>query len=213
VIGVAAAIARQFYPGAVPEDRGERATEEPPDDLSAIAVGEGGSRAATTGRIAAALRGADGGYTAGVLTSGEFVARVAEWVATFNRGSLDLPDGLLHKDAIFRLNGTAYDEMLGRPSTDPLVRLVARGPGGYRLLCKALQYTLGAPEIALRNFEARHGLATGHVDVSGRLRDTDEAWVTNADVVMTIDIDGHVTELAVQMDDAAIARLGTARRA
>jgi hypothetical protein len=148
-----------------------------------------------------------------VLTSGEFVARVAEWVATFNRGSLDLPDQLIHKDAVFRLNGVAYEDMLGRPATDPIVRLVARGPAAYRLLGKALQYTLGAPEIALRNFEVRHGLATGHVDISGHLRDTSLPFVANADVVMTIDIDGRVTEVAVQMDEADVTRLRDARRA
>lgn len=148
-----------------------------------------------------------------MLTPGEFVGRVAEWVAAFNRGSLDLPDGMLHKDAVFRLNGRAYDDTFGRPTTDPLVRLVARGPGGYRLLVKALQYTLTAPEIALRNFEIRHGLATGHIDLTGRLRDTAEAWVSNADVAMTVDIDGHVTELAIQMDTDRVARLQQAREA
>ena len=148
-----------------------------------------------------------------MLTPGEFVTRVAEWVATFNRGSLDLPDGLLHKDATFRLNGVAYEDTLGRPSTDPLVRLVARGAGGYRLLVKALQYTLTTPEVALRNLDVHHGLATGHIDLSGVLRDTGESWVTNADVAMTIDIDGHITEFAVQMDDDRVARLRRAREA
>lgn len=148
-----------------------------------------------------------------MLTPGEFVSRVADWVATFNRGSLDLPDGMLHRDAVFRLNGRAYEDTLGRPVTDPLVRLVARGPGGYRLLVKALQYTLTSPEIALRNFEARHGLATGHADLSGTLRDTGESWVSNADLVMTIDLDGHVTELAIQMHEGAVARLRQARQA
>lgn len=146
------------------------------------------------------------------MTPGEFVARVAEWVAVFNRGSLDLPDGILHKDAIFRLNGTAYEDTLGRPATDPLVRLVARGPGGYRLLVKALQYTLGTPEIALRDFDIRHGLATGHVDLSGTLRDTGESFVGNADVAMTVDVDGHVTELAIQMDRDVVVRLQQARQ-
>ena len=148
-----------------------------------------------------------------MLTPAEFVARVAEWVATFNRGSLDLPEGALHKDAVFRLNGVAYEDTLGRPVSDPLVRLVARGPGGYRLLVKALQYTLGAPEIALRDFEVQRGLASGHVDLSGRLRDTGDDWVGHADVVMTIDVDARVTELAVQMDPASVARLRQAREA
>ena len=145
------------------------------------------------------------------MTPGEFVARVAEWVAAFNRGSLDLPDGMLHKDAVFRLNGLAYEQTLGRPVTDPLVRLVARGPGGYRLLAKALQYTLGTPDVALRNLDVRYGLATGHLDLSGTLRDTDEPFVGNADVAMTIDVDGHVTELAIQMDLDVVARLQRAR--
>lgn len=148
-----------------------------------------------------------------MLTPGEFVSRVAEWVAAFNRGSLDLPDGVLHRDAVFRLNGLAYEETLGRPATDPLVRLVARGPGGYRLLVKALQYILTAPEIALRNFEIRYGLATGHIDLSGQLRDTGDAWTTNADLAMTVDLDGRVTEVAIQMDPDRVARLLRARQA
>ena len=148
-----------------------------------------------------------------MLTPGEFVGRVTEWVAAFNRGSLDLPDGVLHKDAVFRLNGRAYEDTLGRPATDPLVRLVARGAGGYRLLVKALQYTLTAPEIALRDFEIRHGLGTGYVDLTGQLRDTGEAWVANADLAMTVDVDGQVTEIAIQMDPEHVARLQRARQA
>jgi hypothetical protein len=147
------------------------------------------------------------------MTPGEFVGRVTEWVAAFNRGSLDLPDGVLHRDATFRLNGTAYEDTLGRPASDPLVRLVARGPGGYRLLVKALQYTLGEPEIALRDFEIRRGLATGYLDLSGTLRDTGESWVGCADLVMTVDVDGRVTEVAVQMDTTSVSRLQQARQA
>ena len=148
-----------------------------------------------------------------MLTPGEFVGRVTEWVAAFNRGSLDLPDGALHKDAVFRLNGRAYENTLGRPATDPLVRLVARGPGGYRLLVKALQYILTAPEIALRDFEIRHGLATGYVDLTGSLRDTGEVWVGTADIAMTVDVDGHVTEIAIQMAPDRVLRLQQARQA
>jgi hypothetical protein len=32
-------------------------------------------------------------------------------------------------------------------------------------------------------------------------------------VVMTVDLDGHVTEIAVQMDDQSVARLQRARQA
>lgn len=147
-----------------------------------------------------------------MLTHGEFLSRVAAWVVTFNRGSLDLPDGVLHRDAIFRLNGVAYEDTLGRPATDPLVRLVARGPGGYRLLARALQYALGSPEVVLRDFEIQRGLATGYADVTGHLRDTGDAWEATADVAMTVDIEGRVTELAVQMNPSSVARLQQARQ-
>ena len=44
-------------------------------------------------------------------------------LSLFNRQKTDLPDGVLHKDCVFRLNGRAYHETLGRPAADPLVRL------------------------------------------------------------------------------------------
>ena len=148
-----------------------------------------------------------------MLTPGEFAGRLAEWVAAFNRGSLDLPDRLLHRDATFRLNGTAYEDTLGRPATDPLVRLVSRGPGGYRLLAKALQYALQRAEVAVRDFEITRGLATGYVDLSGVLRDTSELWSTSADLAMTVDVDGQVTELSFQIAGPSLERLRQARQA
>jgi len=148
-----------------------------------------------------------------MLTPGEFAGRLAEWVAAFNRGSLDLPDRLLHRDATFRLNGTAYEDTLGRPATDPLVRLVSRGPGGYRLLARALQYALQRAEVAVRDFEITRGLATGYVDLSGVLRDTSELWSTSADLAMTVDVDGQVTELSFQIAGPSLERLRQARQA
>ncbi len=148
-----------------------------------------------------------------MLTPGEFAGRLAEWVAAFNRGSLDLPDRLLHRDATFRLNGTAYEDTLGRPATDPLVRLVSRGPGGYRLLARALQYALQRAEVAVRDFEITRGLATGYVDLSGVLRDTSELWRTSADLAMTVDVDGQVTELSFQIAGPSLERLRQARQA
>ncbi len=148
-----------------------------------------------------------------MLTPGEFAGRLAEWVAAFNRGSLDLPDRLLHRDATFRLNGTAYEDTLGRPATDPLVRLVSRGPGGYRLLARALQYALQRAEVAVRDFEITRGLATGYVDLSGVLRDTSELWSTSADLAMTVDVDGQVTEVSVQIAGPSLERLRQARQA
>jgi hypothetical protein len=74
--------------------------------------------------------------------------RIARLVALFNEGSLDVPDGLIAKTCVFRLNGVAYEDTMGRPVSDPLVRLVARGPAGYRLLSQALRYA--APDVRIR---------------------------------------------------------------
>ena len=148
-----------------------------------------------------------------MLTPAEFVARIAEWVSYVNRGSLDLPDGLLHRQASFRLNGVAYEDMMGRPVSDPLVRLVARGQGAYRLLLTAMRYALTAPEVAVRDIDVSRGLATAHVDLSGTLRDTGESWTTSCDLALVVDVDGHITEMGVQMDPAAVARIQRARSA
>jgi hypothetical protein len=148
-----------------------------------------------------------------VLTPGEFGARIAEWVALVNAGSLDLPADLLHRQATFRLNGVAYEDRMGRPVTDPLVRLMARGQGGYRLLLTALRYALTAPEVALRDLVAARGLATAHADLSGVLRDTGETWTGVCDLVLVLDVDGRITEIGIQMDPDAVSRIQRARSA
>lgn len=146
-----------------------------------------------------------------MLTPGEFMTRVAEWMALVNRGSLDLPDDLLHRQATFRLNGVAYEDIMGRPVSDPLVRLVARGHGAYRLLLTALRYALTAPEVVLRDLSVSRGLATAHAEVSGTLRDTGEPWTTSADLALVVDVDGRITEIGVQMDPDAVSRVLRAR--
>ena len=55
-------------------------------------------------------------------------------------------------------------------------------------------YASGFQALKNVDLEIRHGLATGHIDLSGLLRDTGDAWVGNADLAMTVDIDGHVIE-------------------
>ncbi len=37
--------------------------------------------------------------------------------------------------------------------------------------------------------------------------------MSNADLAMTVDVDGHVTEIAIQMDPEHVARLLQARQA
>lgn len=100
---------------------------------------------------------------------------------------------------------------MGRPVSDPLVRLVARGHGAYRLLLTALRYALTAPEVVLRDLSVSRGLATAHAEVSGTLRDTGEPWTTSADLALVVDVDGRITEIGVQMDPDAVSRILRAR--
>jgi hypothetical protein len=70
-------------------------------------------------------------------------------VSLFNAGKADLPDGALHKNCVFRLNGRAYHEHLGWPPSEPLVRLIGCGPAGYRFLLTALRYALPDAKVTL----------------------------------------------------------------
>ncbi len=53
-------------------------------------------------------------------------------VAAFNKGSFDVPAGFFTPHTTFTLNGRSYESMLGGSPDDPLIRLLARGAGGYR---------------------------------------------------------------------------------
>ena len=80
----------------------------------------------------------------------------------FNGQKTDLPDGVLHKDCVFRLNGRAYHDTLGRPISDPLVRLVGCGPAGYRFILAALRHAIDEPRASLHE-----GSAVEHVTADG----------------------------------------------
>ena len=98
--------------------------------------------------------------------------RLSSLVAFFGRGSLDLPDGTLTHDTVFRLNGVAYDNTLGRPVNDPLARLVGRGAGGYRFLVKALRFALPDARLEIGAL-VRTSLDTGcRLAGGGRLEGT-----------------------------------------
>jgi hypothetical protein len=143
--------------------------------------------------------------------------RLSALVALFDRGSLDLPDGALTHDTVFRLNGVAYDTALGRPATDPLVRLVARGPGGYRFLLKALRF--GLPDARLTVAALERTTVDGGCRLVGRgrlegtLRNTDDAFAAEVDLGFTFDEIGRLTAIDTGLDPLQVARIQTARQA
>jgi hypothetical protein len=79
------------------------------------------------------------------------IALVDQLIALFNKRSMDLPDGFFSRNTQFVLNGVAFEEMLGRASTDPLVLMLTRGPAGYRFVAKAVQHAV--PDATLQRGE------------------------------------------------------------
>ena len=143
--------------------------------------------------------------------------RLSALVALFDRGSLDLPDGMLTHDTVFSLNGLAYDAALGRPASDPLARLVGRGPGGYRFLLKALRFALPDVRLAIGSLE-RTSLDTGcrlagDGQLSGTLRGTGEAFTSDVGLTFTFDDIGRLIAIDAELDAAAVARIHAARQA
>jgi hypothetical protein len=143
--------------------------------------------------------------------------RLSALVGLFDRGSLDLPDGALTHDTVFRLNGLAYDASLGRRADDPLVRLVGRGPGGYRFLFKALRFALPDARLTIGALE-RTSLDTGcklagHGRLEGTLRGTGDAFATDLGLAFTFDAVGRLTAIDADMDPEQVARIQAARQA
>jgi hypothetical protein len=142
--------------------------------------------------------------------------RLSTLVALFGRGSLDLPDGVLTRDTVFRLNGIAYDDSIGRPG-DPLARLVGRGPGGYRFLFKALRFALPDARLAIgalerTSLEAGCRLAGG-ARLAGTLRGTGGAFDEPCVVAFDYDDDGRLVALDVTLDPDQVTRIQAARHA
>jgi hypothetical protein len=140
-----------------------------------------------------------------------------ELLALFNAQKSDLPDNLLHNSCVFRLNGRAYHEHLGRPPADPLVRLIGCGPAGYRFLLTAVRYTMDEPRLTIDE----HSLAERDEDderslsvratVTGALRGGDDRFESTCQVEARAGADGRLRELSVMMGDADVARLIAAR--
>ena len=141
------------------------------------------------------------------------IARVTDLVALFNRKSLDLPDGLFDRQTQFLLNGTPFEEMLGRSPSDPLVLMIARGPAGYRFAIKALQHAIPDARVEIGEVED-----TGQAEacvvplwLSGQLRGTRSP----VDVVVRVSVGateaGSVTRADALIDPAMLEPIREAR--
>jgi hypothetical protein len=147
--------------------------------------------------------------------STRLLARLQGLLLSFNGGSLDVPDGLIDRRCVFRLNGVAYEESLGRPVSDPLVRLVGRGPAAYRLLVQALWYAVPDAAVSLERVATSQtncgGLITGCACLRGTLR-TGGDLEGAADVALVTDASGAITEMACVVDEQVLHAIEDARR-
>jgi hypothetical protein len=129
----------------------------------------------------------------------------------FNRGILDVPDGLLDRNATFRLNGRAYEEWLGRSSGDPLVRLIARGPAGYRFIATAVLRALEQAHATFGDRAVDDGRASGTVLLMGNLRGSQERFEEVLGLTLMLTPGGSIADAAIEMSEAPLARLKAAR--
>ena len=86
-------------------------------------------------------------------------------IGLYNRRSMDLPDGLFGRNAQFRLNGTSFEELLGRAADDALARMLTRGVAGYRFVIDRVDHVdqlacLVVPDGSLAGEDLASSLAT-----------------------------------------------------
>ncbi len=140
---------------------------------------------------------------------------VDELAGLFNRRSMDIPDGLFDRKAQFRLNGVAFEEMMGRDPGDPLILMLTRGVAGYRFTAKALWHALDAARLDRGPFvvttEGTRVTAEGVLRLTGTLRGAGEAFDTTFVVHLLLTPEHRVSIATVTMEDVPLARLKTAR--
>jgi len=139
------------------------------------------------------------------------IGKVDQLLSYFNRRVMDVPDGFLDPNAQLRLNGVPYETMLGRGLDEPLIRLIARGPAGYRFAAKAVLRALDTVLATREVFEITPTRATGQIVLRGTLRGSGELFEEWLPVELTLTPAGVVKVADVRVTDAALTRLIVAR--
>lgn len=137
--------------------------------------------------------------------------RIDQLLADFSRRRLDVPDGLFDSNAAFRLNGIAYETILGRSTDDPLVRLIARGPAGYRFVAQGLLHALADVSAVALGLGATDDGATATIVLTGTLRGSAGRFEATLGVSLTLTPAGAIASARVTMEQGALGRLKAAR--
>jgi hypothetical protein len=135
-------------------------------------------------------------------------------IASFNRGSLDVPSGLFTARTAYTLNNRTYESILGGSPDDPLIRLLARGVAGYRTAAKALQYALQGAVMSVDSLSEpdASGVRTASICVEGQLRHTGEPFAARA-LLRLVSTDRELASVDVSCPEGDLARLAEGRLA
>ena len=135
-------------------------------------------------------------------------------IAAFNRGSLDVPEGIFTPRTTFTLNNRSYESYLGGSSDDPLIRLLARGVAGYRTVARALQYALPGAVVSLGSLSDpdASGMRSAMLRVEGQLRDSGEPFAAQASLRLCC-TQRELTTVEVSCAEDDLARIAASRRA
>ena len=122
------------------------------------------------------------------------------------------PGDSLHRRP-YSLNDRSYETILGGSPDDPLIRLLARGVGGYRTAAKALQYALQQPVITVETLTDPddHGIGVATLRVEGQLRDSNERFVGHCSVKLGC-ANAALAEVRVSCSLTDLARIASARQ-
>ncbi len=134
-----------------------------------------------------------------------------ELAGSLGRGRLDIPDGLLDRQAAFSVNGTPYEALLGRDPDDPLVRLIARGPAGYRFAAQALIRALGTPALTIDRLDEVPPGFEVTATLGGALRGSGTAFSCPLIVRLTTTLTGAVATADLVVEPSALTALDAAR--
>jgi hypothetical protein len=132
-------------------------------------------------------------------------------IAYFNRRVMDVPDDFFDRHARFTLNGQTFESMLGRSDDDPLIRLIARGPAGYRFAAKPLLHALETVLVSRMDFQGDDERVRVVLALRGTLRGSGAVLDELVTVDLALTSAGSVTRADVMIGAGALDRIRAAR--
>lgn len=145
------------------------------------------------------------------MSRSRLAALLDELIAYFNRRVMDVPDGFFDRNAQFTLNGRTFESMLGHGDEDPLIRMIARGPAGYRFAAKPLLHALEPVLVSRMDFVAESDRARATLALRGTLRGSGAVLDETITVDLTLTPAGAIARADVMVGDGALDRIRAAR--